>query len=299
MFSVRVFSIPVVAFSTLYMGAVAAQPIAPASGQEAFRARPHAAHVRACERAVVQKVRADKNGAVTQLMEDTVEEWQITAAKHGVRGDGRYLSGDHWKHFRFSCLHGDRAGVTQMEYHNVPDISSPATAPMHSPRDNGRAFKACEAAVRAKVSQDKNTGDINVAVDGADEWDVGPGVVGVRGHGFYQHNAFRFHCNYDSRQGRVTAIDYHKTSEFLAPIRQPSRPPAGPTAQAAPRWQDLDGARASTGEDELQRRGFELSARRGLTAFWNHAPSQTCLRVVTDQGRYAVSQVPFVPNCPL
>lgn len=73
-----------------------------------------------------------------------------------------------------------------------------------------------------------------------------------------------------------------------------------PAAAAAPQWRDLNGARASSGEAELQRRGFELSARRGLTAFWNHAPSQTCLRVVTGNGRYAVAQVPFTPqNCPL
>lgn len=79
----------------------------------------------------------------------------------------------------------------------------------------------------------------------------------------------------------------------------PSQPAAQPTATAAPQWRDLNGARASSGEGELQRRGFELSARRGLTAFWNHAPSQTCLRVVTNQGRYAVTQVPFQPNCPV
>lgn len=78
----------------------------------------------------------------------------------------------------------------------------------------------------------------------------------------------------------------------------PAAQPAAARA-AAPEWRDLNGARASSGEGELQRRGFELSTRRGLTAFWNHAPSQTCLRVVTNQGRYAVTQVPFQPNCPL
>jgi hypothetical protein len=81
-----------------------------------------------------------------------------------------------------------------------------------------------------------------------------------------------------------------------------SAPPAAsaPAAQAAPAWQDLNGARASSGEGELQRRGFELSRRQGLTQFWNHAPSRTCLRVVTSQGRYAVTQVPFTPqNCPV
>jgi hypothetical protein len=89
------------------------------------------------------------------------------------------------------------------------------------------------------------------------------------------------------------------------PAATTPQPAATPAAQApaaraaAPAWQDLNGARASSGEGELQRRGFELSTRRGLTAFWNHAPSQTCLRVVTSQGRYAVTQVPFQPNCPL
>lgn len=84
-----------------------------------------------------------------------------------------------------------------------------------------------------------------------------------------------------------------------APASTPPAAAAPAATAAAPQWQDLNGARASSGEGELQRRGFELSTRRGLTAFWNHAPSQTCLRVVTDQGRYTVSQVPFVPNCPL
>ncbi len=77
-------------------------------------------------------------------------------------------------------------------------------------------------------------------------------------------------------------------------------PPTQPAAAAAPAWQDLNGARASSGEGELQRRGFELSRRQGLTQFWNHAPSRTCLRVVTSNGRYAVTQVPFTPqNCPV
>ncbi|MBB5691889.1 hypothetical protein FHS88_004050 [Roseomonas alkaliterrae] len=87
-----------------------------------------------------------------------------------------------------------------------------------------------------------------------------------------------------------------------APPPTASVPPAAsaPAAPAAPAWQDLNGARASSGEGELQRRGFELSRRQGLTQFWNHAPSRTCLRVVTSQGRYAVTQVPFTPqNCPV
>lgn len=82
---------------------------------------------------------------------------------------------------------------------------------------------------------------------------------------------------------------------------QPASAPAQPRpTAAAPEWQDLNGARASSGESALQSRGFELSTRRGLTAFWNHAPSQTCLRVVTSNGRYTVTQVPFTPqNCPV
>ncbi len=76
--------------------------------------------------------------------------------------------------------------------------------------------------------------------------------------------------------------------------------PTPAAAQAAPDWRDLNGARAASGEGELQRRGFERSRVQGLTQFWNHAPSQTCLRVVTSQGRYSISQVPFTPqNCPL
>ena len=97
----------------------------------------------------------------------------------------------------------------------------------------------------------------------------------------------------------------------LAACGAPATPPATASApaaaqatpaaaQAAPAWRDLNGARASSGEGELQRRGFELSRRQGLTQFWNHAPSRTCLRVVTSNGRYAVTQVPFTPqNCPV
>jgi hypothetical protein len=79
-----------------------------------------------------------------------------------------------------------------------------------------------------------------------------------------------------------------------------SAPAQARPSSTAPAWQDLNGARASSGESALESRGFELSTRRGLTAFWNHATSQTCLRVVTSNGRYTVSQVPFTPqNCPL
>lgn len=84
-----------------------------------------------------------------------------------------------------------------------------------------------------------------------------------------------------------------------APQAVAAPPAQAAPAPAAPAWQDLNGARASSGESELQRRGFDVAARRGLTAFWKNAPSQTCLRVVTGNGRYTVSQVPFTPQtCP-
>jgi hypothetical protein len=73
--------------------------------------------------------------------------------------------------------------------------------------------------------------------------------------------------------------------------------PAQPPAAAAPQTADLRGARAAGGESEMQRRGFTVARQRGLTAYWLHAPSNTCVRTVTSNGRYqTVDQVP-ASNC--
>lgn len=101
-------------------------------------------------------------------------------------------------------------------------------------------------------------------------------------------------------QNRAAARRGERASYRLEVTTTGDAPAAAPApAASAPQWQSLDGARAGQGEMALQRMGFELSRREGLTSFWNHAASMTCLRVVTSDGRYAVTQVPFQPNCPL
>lgn len=87
----------------------------------------------------------------------------------------------------------------------------------------------------------------------------------------------------------------------LAACGTPSSPPpatAAPAAPAAaPQFADLRGARASSGESEMQQRGFSVARQQGLTAYWLHAASNTCVRTVTSQGRYqTVAQVP-PSNC--
>lgn len=89
----------------------------------------------------------------------------------------------------------------------------------------------------------------------------------------------------------------------LAACGAPSAPPAPPQASApapsaAPQYADLRGARAAGGESTLERRGFSLSRRQGLTQFWIHEPSRTCLRVVTSGGRYQTVEPVAMSNCP-
>lgn len=94
----------------------------------------------------------------------------------------------------------------------------------------------------------------------------------------------------------------------VAACGQPAPPPAtlaspaAHTPQAAhqapaPSVADLRGARASSGESEMQTRGFAVARQRGLTAYWLHAPSGSCVRTVTSGGRYTtVDSVP-ASNC--
>lgn len=79
------------------------------------------------------------------------------------------------------------------------------------------------------------------------------------------------------------------------PAATPTPVVAAPVA--APQFADLRGARAAGGESEMGRRGFSVARQQGLTAYWLHAPSNTCVRTVTSQGRYrTVDQVPG-SNC--
>jgi hypothetical protein len=83
---------------------------------------------------------------------------------------------------------------------------------------------------------------------------------------------------------------------------QPAPPAATPAATpavagpAAPSVADLVGARGSSGESELQSRGYTPAVTRGLTAFWWH-PGGACVRVVTNQGRYQVVENVAAANC--
>jgi hypothetical protein len=50
---------------------------------------------------------------------------------------------------------------------------------------------------------------------------------------------------------------------------------------------DLVGARGSSGETQLAARGYASARTQGLTHYWWHAASRSCVRVVTADGRYA------------
>ena len=73
---------------------------------------------------------------------------------------------------------------------------------------------------------------------------------------------------------------------------------AAPVASpAAPNVADLKDARASSGESEMESRGFTRARTQGLTAFWWHAPSRTCVRTVTANGRYATVATAAAASC--
>lgn len=67
-------------------------------------------------------------------------------------------------------------------------------------------------------------------------------------------------------------------------------------AADAPSVADLKGARGSSGESELQRRGYTVARQQGLTSFWSH-PAGNCVRVVTANGRYATVATVPASNC--
>ncbi|WP_206030317.1 hypothetical protein [Roseomonas sp. AR75] len=72
--------------------------------------------------------------------------------------------------------------------------------------------------------------------------------------------------------------------------------PAAPARPAAPSVADLVGARGSSGESELQSRGYTPARTRGLTAYWWHLGG-ACVRVVTNQGRYQTVENVAASNC--
>jgi len=63
-----------------------------------------------------------------------------------------------------------------------------------------------------------------------------------------------------------------------------------PAVKAAPNVQDLVGARGSSGEMVLERRGYEwirtIKDNNGAYSFWLHRDSGQCIAVRTEQGRY-------------
>lgn len=60
---------------------------------------------------------------------------------------------------------------------------------------------------------------------------------------------------------------------------------------------DLVGARGSSGEAQLNARGYRPAATRGLTAFWWNDTTQVCARVVTGNGRYQSIEVSNPGDC--
>jgi hypothetical protein len=74
-------------------------------------------------------------------------------------------------------------------------------------------------------------------------------------------------------------------------------PPATVTPAEAPNVADLVGARASSGEGEMERRGFTAARTRGLTTSWWHAPSRSCVQTTTADGRYRTVRTVAASNC--
>ena len=78
-----------------------------------------------------------------------------------------------------------------------------------------------------------------------------------------------------------------------------SAPPtssAPPPPKSAPSVADLVDARGSSGEMELQKRGYSSARTRGLTTYWWH-PAGACVRVVTSQGQYKTVQETAAADC--
>lgn len=61
---------------------------------------------------------------------------------------------------------------------------------------------------------------------------------------------------------------------------------AGMPATAFAQERDLVDARASSGESEMQRRGYKVARTDGLTQYWWHDSRRACVRTTTWNGRY-------------
>jgi hypothetical protein len=72
---------------------------------------------------------------------------------------------------------------------------------------------------------------------------------------------------------------------------------APPPPPAAPSVADLVDARASSGESEMERRGFTVARQRGLTAYWWNASARACVQTVTANGRYRTVMPVAASNC--
>jgi hypothetical protein len=84
------------------------------------------------------------------------------------------------------------------------------------------------------------------------------------------------------------------------PAPQPAPPPppvAAPAPPAAPSVADLVGARATAGQRQLAARGYRMARARGLTRYYAHAPSQSCIRVQIANGRYRAIESEPVTSC--
>lgn len=81
------------------------------------------------------------------------------------------------------------------------------------------------------------------------------------------------------------------TTPVAAPVVAPA------PAAAAPDFASMRGARAGQAEMGMERMGFTNVRQRGLTAYWLHAASNTCVRVVTSQGRYQTVDQVAPANC--
>jgi hypothetical protein len=76
---------------------------------------------------------------------------------------------------------------------------------------------------------------------------------------------------------------------LVQPVAQP--------AAAAQSVADLVGARASSGESEMTRRGYTAARTRGLTTYWYSEAGSACVRTTTANGRYSVVQPVAASNC--
>jgi hypothetical protein len=62
--------------------------------------------------------------------------------------------------------------------------------------------------------------------------------------------------------------------------------PTASTTYGGDTLADLVGARGSSGEMELQSRGYQPARTEGLTTYWWNPGTSSCARVVTADGRY-------------